>query len=60
MNSMAMFARERPCLSWRLPENPTISDDAQRNGSTLDTRFRHTHGHAHKHCFVDAHLLFLL
>lgn len=35
-----MFARERSCPSWRLPENPTILDDVQRNGSTLDTRFR--------------------
>lgn len=40
MNSAAMFARERSCRSWRLPENPTILDGAQRNGSTLDTRFR--------------------
>lgn len=40
MNSVGMFARERSCLSWRLPENPTTLDGVQRNGSTLDTRFR--------------------
>lgn len=41
MNSEGMFARERSCQSWRLPENPTILDDVQRNGSTLDTRLRY-------------------
>lgn len=41
MNSVAMFARERSCLSWRLPGNPTILDDAQKSGCTLDTRFRY-------------------
>lgn len=45
--STAMFARERLCLWWRLPGSRTTSEDVRRNGCTLDTRFRHSLGHAH-------------
>lgn len=42
-NHMAMFARERLCLWWRLLRSHTTSDNVQKSGFTLDTRCRCLH-----------------
>lgn len=39
-NLMPIFARERPCLWWRLLKSHTTSDNVQKSGFTLDTRCR--------------------
>lgn len=55
--SMAMFAKERLSLWWRLPGSRTTSDDVQRNGCTSDTRFRRTLGHACSYApALDSHI----
>lgn len=55
--SMAMFAKERLSLWWRLPGSRTTSGDVQRNGCTSDTRFRCTLGHARSYTpALDSHI----
>lgn len=50
--STVTFARERPCLWWRLPGSRTTSEDVQKNGCTLDARLRHTLARTHTHTCI--------